>query len=159
MFFILSIAIILANKFVRLHVEVEELNTSLENKVELRTKELNLSMQEIQKIKTQQDGDYFLTSLLLSPLTANKNKSEFVKTEFYSKQKKSFLFKNKNYEIGGDISISSNIVLNEKQYTVFINGDAMGKSIQGAGGALVMGVVFNTVLTQSQIAAFKNKTP
>ncbi len=159
MFFILSIAVILANKFVRLHFEVEELNSSLEHKVDLRTKELNESMQEIQKIKTQQDGDYFLTSLLLSPLTANKNKSEYVKTEFYSKQKKTFHFKNKPYEIGGDISISANIILNEKAYTVFINGDAMGKSIQGAGGALVMGVVFNTVLSRSHIASFKSKTP
>jgi hypothetical protein len=158
-FFILSIAVILANKFVRLHAEVEELNTSLESKVELRTRELHESMQEIQKIKTQQDGDYFLTSLLLSPLTANKNKSEYVKTEFYSKQKKTFHFKNKTYEIGGDISISANIVLNDKKYTVFINGDAMGKSIQGAGGALVMGVVFNTVLSRSNIASFKTKTP
>ncbi len=158
-FFILSIAIILANKFVRLHNEVEELNTSLENKVEQRTQELSLSIQEIQKIKTQQDGDYFLTSLLLSPLTANKNNSEFVKTEFFSKQKKSFLFKNKTYEIGGDISISSNITLNGKNFTVFINGDAMGKSIQGAGGALVMGVVFNTVLSRSNISSFKLKTP
>ena len=159
MFFILSIAAILANKFVRLHLEVEELNTSLENKVEVRTKELNQTMEEIKKIKTQQDGDYFLTSLLLSPLTANKNNSEYVKTEFYSKQKKTFYFKNKTYEIGGDISISANIVLSDKQYTVFINGDAMGKSIQGAGGALVMGVVFNTVLSRSQIASFRNKTP
>ena len=158
-FFILSIAIILANKFVRLHNEVEELNTSLENKVEQRTKELNDSMKEIQQIKTQQDGDYFLTSLLLSPLTANKNTSEFVHTEFYSKQKKTFHFKNKIYEIGGDISITANILLNNKQYTVFINGDAMGKSIQGAGGALVMGVVFNTVLSRSQVASFKTKTP
>jgi tetratricopeptide (TPR) repeat protein len=70
-----------------------------------------------------------------------------------------FHFKNKTYEIGGDISISANIVLNEKAYTVFINGDAMGKSIQGAGGALVMGVVFNTVLSRSHIASFKSKTP
>ena len=158
-FFILSIATILANKFVRLHKEVEELNISLENKVEQRTKELNQSMKDIQQIKTQQDGDYFLTSLLLSPLIANKNKSEIVKTEFYSKQKKTFHFKNKTYEIGGDISISANITLNDKQFTVFINGDAMGKSIQGAGGALVMGVVFNTVLSRSQINSFKMKTP
>ncbi|HNL73980.1 MAG TPA: SpoIIE family protein phosphatase [Leptospiraceae bacterium] len=159
MFFVLSIAITLANKFVRLHSEVEELNTSLEQKVKDRTKELNESMEEIKQIKTQQDGDYFLTSLLLTPLTSNRNQSEYVKTQFFSKQKKSFHFKNKTYEIGGDISISANITLNDKLYTVFINGDAMGKSIQGAGGALVMGVVFNTVLSRSQVGSFKTKTP
>jgi hypothetical protein len=158
-FFIMSIALILAHKFVRLNHEVEELNFSLEKKVELRTQELNQSMSKIAEIKNQQDGDYFLTSLLLNPLTRNINKSDYVKTEFYSKQKKVFEFRNKKYEIGGDISIATNLNLNNRKYLVFVNGDAMGKSIQGAGGALVMGVVFNTILNRSHLATFKNRTP
>lgn len=158
-FFILSLATILANKFVRLNEEVEELNVTLEGKVEERTRELNQTLGEVQALKVQQDGDYFLTSLLLNPLTTNKNQSELVETAFYVKQKKSFEFKNKTHEIGGDICITSNIELSGKNYTVFANGDAMGKSIQGAGGALVMGVVFNAVLTRSKLKIQKNKTP
>lgn len=156
---ILSIATILANKFVRLNQEVEELNANLEKKVIERTEALNQSLEEVRKLKVQQDGDYFLTSLLLNPLITNKNKSSKIKVEFFTKQKKTFEFKGKKHEIGGDISISTNIELQGKKYTVFINGDAMGKSIQGAGGALVLGVVFNAVLTRSNAEINKNKSP
>ncbi|AYV57367.1 stage II sporulation protein E [Leptospira kmetyi] len=159
LFFILSIATILANKFVRLNEEVEELNEDLEKKVEQRTEELKLSLEQVNRLKIQQDADYFLTSLLINPLSSNKNTSEVVRTEFYTKQKKSFEFKNKTYEIGGDILISGNVELNGEKYVVFVNGDAMGKSIQGAGGALVMGTVFNTILTRSGIPAQRNKSP
>ncbi|WP_100748101.1 SpoIIE family protein phosphatase, partial [Leptospira ellisii] len=159
LFFILSIATILANKFVRLNEEVEELNEDLERKVEQRTEELKQSLEQVNRLKVQQDADYFLTSLLINPLSSNKNDSRIVRTEFYTKQKKSFEFKGKTYEIGGDILISGNIELRNKRYVVFVNGDAMGKSIQGAGGALVMGTVFNTILTRSGIAVQKNKSP
>ncbi|XDD52010.1 SpoIIE family protein phosphatase [Leptospira sp. WS92.C1] len=157
--FILSIATILANKFVRLNEEVEELNEDLEKKVEQRTEELKQSLEQVNRLKVQQDADYFLTSLLINPLSSNKNTSEIVKTEFYTKQKKSFEFKGKTYEIGGDILISGNVELSGKKYVVFVNGDAMGKSIQGAGGALVMGTVFNTILTRSGIGSQKEKSP
>ncbi|RHX93816.1 stage II sporulation protein E [Leptospira yasudae] len=159
LFFILSIATILANKFVRLNEEVEELNESLEKKVEQRTEELKLSLEQVNRLKVQQDADYFLTSLLINPLSSNRNTSDIIKTEFYTKQKKSFEFKNKTYEIGGDILISGNVELRGKKYVVFVNGDAMGKSIQGAGGALVMGTVFNTILTRSGIPTQKDKKP
>ncbi|MBL0263986.1 MAG: hypothetical protein IPQ05_08945, partial [Leptospiraceae bacterium] len=43
--FISSLAIILANKSVRLQEEVEELNENLEKKVALRTEELSLSLE------------------------------------------------------------------------------------------------------------------
>lgn len=159
LFFILSIATILANKFVRLNEEVEELNLGLEKKVEQRTEELRLSLEQVNRLKVQQDADYFLTSLLINPLSSNKNTSEVIKTEFYTKQKKSFEFKNRTYEIGGDILISGNVKLCGKKYVVFVNGDAMGKSIQGAGGALVLGTVFNTILTRSSISLYQNKQP
>lgn len=156
---ILSIATILANKFVRLNVQVEELNANLEKKVIQRTEELNTTLEQVKKLKVQQDGDYFLTSLLLNPLITNETKSNRFQIDFYTKQKKDFEFKGKKHEIGGDISISSNLELKGKKYIVFINGDAMGKSMQGAGGALVLGVVFNAVLTRSGAESNKNKHP
>jgi len=149
--FIMGIAVVLANRFLRVHREVEELNATLEKKVEERTKELAESLDKVQKLKTQQDGDYFLTSLLIKPLMRNEAKSEKVKVEFYIKQKKSFEFKNKKYEIGGDICIANDIYIRDKKYIAFVNGDAMGKSIQGAGGALVLGVVFRSVITRTQM--------
>lgn len=156
---ILSIATILANRFVRLNSQVEELNENLEQKVIKRTEQLNQTLEEVQNLKIQQDGDYFLTSLLLNPLSTNSNESEFVDVQFFTKQKKTFVFKDKIHEIGGDISISSSIFLKGKKFTVLINGDAMGKSIQGAGGALVLGVVFNAVLARSNADQNKNKHP
>jgi|JI8StandDraft_1071087.scaffolds.fasta_scaffold01226_10 hypothetical protein len=150
--FIVSLAIVLANSFVRLNEEVEDLNKNLEDKVKSRTDELNNTLKQVNNLKDQQDGDYFLTSLLINPLARNENKSKSVKTEFYTKQKKRFSFKGKENEIGGDICISTELTIQGKKYIVFINGDAMGKSIQGAGGALVLGVVFHAVISRTKLS-------
>ena len=66
-------------------------------------------MHEVNTLKIQQDGDYFLTSLLSRPLFVNLNKSNVVLTEFYISQKKKFEFRNKKSELGGDICITDTI--------------------------------------------------
>lgn len=144
--------------------ELQEYAEHLEENVEERTKEVQEKMREVQQLKIQQDGDYFLTSLLAKPLFYNANKSPQVHTNFLIKQKKYFEFRNKQGDLGGDICLTGNLRLgtpdNYKQYTMAINGDAMGKSMQGAGGSLVMGVVMNSIMARS--AANKrvlNKTP
>lgn len=157
--FNVSLALVLANSFVKVHEEVENLNKNLESKVEERTVELNQSLKQVQSLKEQQDGDYFLTSLLINPLAKNENKSQTVITEFYTKQKKVFEFRGSANEIGGDICIADQIQLNAKPYVVFINGDAMGKSIQGAGGALVLGVVFHAVVARTKANSNSNMEP
>ncbi|MGV3666891.1 MAG: SpoIIE family protein phosphatase [Leptospira bouyouniensis] len=151
LFFVLGIAVVLANRFLRVHRQVEELNLSLERKVEERTNELQNTLTKVQELKVQQDGDYFLTSLLLDPLSQTKVESTQVLLQSYVKQKKEFEFRGKKREIGGDIIISDSITLNGKTYLVFVNGDAMGKSIQGAGGALVLGVVFLSFIKRTQM--------
>ncbi|MCB1157170.1 MAG: SpoIIE family protein phosphatase, partial [Leptospiraceae bacterium] len=149
--FIVGIAVVLANRFLNLYETVEDLNENLERKVEKRTRELQHSFEEIKNLKEKQDGDYFLTTLLFKPLMSNVNKKANLKIEFLLKQKKQFQFKGKEHEIGGDICISDSIYLEEKEYAVFINGDAMGKSIQGAGGAIVLGVVFKSILSRTRL--------
>ncbi|HRG76813.1 MAG TPA: SpoIIE family protein phosphatase, partial [Leptospiraceae bacterium] len=56
-------------------------------------------------------------------------------------------------DLGGDICITGNLKLgkpdNYNVYTMAMNGDAMGKSMQGAGGSLVMGVVINAIMSRS----------
>lgn len=150
-FFVMGIAFILANRFLRIHNEVEELNEDLELKVEERTEELKASLDEVQALKVQQDGDYFLTSLLINPLTRNSvgNSIQDYDIQFYSKQKKTFEFRGRKMEIGGDINIVDRLNLRGREFIVFVNGDAMGKSIQGAGGALVLGVIFHSVVTRT----------
>jgi hypothetical protein len=149
--FVIGIAFVLANRFLRVHNEVEELNANLELKVEERTRELQKTLTQVQTLKLQQDGDYFLTTLLIKPLMVNEAISNHIKIDFFIKQKKTFEFKNKTYDIGGDMCIANNIKLRGKNYCVFINGDAMGKSIQGAGGALVLGVVFRSIIERTKI--------
>ena len=159
MAFMLMLAIILANRFVRLSQEIEELNRDLEHKVVERTNELQITLNDVKALKVQQDGDYYLTSLLLSPLQKLTIPSDRVRIQTFTKQKKQFEFKTKKYEIGGDIIILDTIRLRNIPYVIFLNGDAMGKSIQGAGGALVMGVIFHTILSRSKLTSTQNKFP
>lgn len=152
--FVLGITAIMANRFMRVTNEVEELNKNLEKKVEERTLELQESLKKVQNLKEKQDGDYFLTSLLIKPLSGNfirkidQNKS--IQIDILVKQKKSFTFRKKEYEIGGDICIADRLNINNKTYTAFLNADAMGKSIQGAGGVIVLGTVFKSVIERSR---------
>ncbi|EQA37225.1 SpoIIE-like protein phosphatase domain protein [Leptospira inadai serovar Lyme str. 10] len=108
-------------------------------------------MDLISNLKSQQDGDYFLTSLVLQPLSLNLAKSESIHIEFYTSQKKKFVFKTWKQEIGGDICVSNVITLKGKTYVVFVNADAMGKSLQGAGGAIVFGAVFHAMVQRTKM--------
>ena len=150
--FILGIVWVLANRFVRAHNQFEELNINLEAKVVDRTKQLQNTLNEVEKLKVQQDGDYFLTSLLIEPLGGNFAESKIVNVEFVIEQKKKFHFKRWDVEIGGDLCADYSINLRGKDYTVFMNGDAMGKSIQGAGGAIVLGTVFKSIISRTELS-------
>ncbi|RHX92535.1 histidine kinase [Leptospira stimsonii] len=158
--FELGIVFILANRFLRVHNEVEELNRDLDQKVKERTGQLQDTLSQIQELKVQQDGDYFLTSLLLDPLNRHHVRNDYLILEGYSRQKKHFEFKQWKKEIGGDIIIADEMILKDRKYLVFVNGDAMGKSIQGAGGALVLGVVFRSFLSRTKsVSSYKSKPP
>ncbi|MCB1323043.1 MAG: SpoIIE family protein phosphatase, partial [Leptospiraceae bacterium] len=132
--------------------KLKEYAETLEEKVRDRTAELKKSLDEVQRLKQQQDGDYFLTSLLIKPLGSNLVKSPYVHVDFLVKQKKSFEFRNRHEEIGGDLCMANQITLQGRRYAVFLNADAMGKSMQGAGGALVLGSVFESMITRTQLA-------
>ncbi|MFO1471828.1 MAG: SpoIIE family protein phosphatase [Turneriella sp.] len=144
--FVLGIAVMLANRFLSVHNQVEELNANLEIKVEERTRELQASLVRVQDLKKQQDADYFLTAQLLKPLAANASHSKNLQVEYLIKQKKTFEFRKWKSEIGGDINMAASISLKDRPYLVFVNADAMGKSMQGAGGALVLGAVFQSTI-------------
>lgn len=147
MLFIITMALLLANRFVRLHDESEDLNANLEKKIEERTAELRATVLEAEAIKSQQDGDYFLTSLLIQPLSGVFAEGGPVHAEVLTRQKKTFQFRHWKADLGGDLSIVDRIHLGGRPFTVFINADAMGKSMQGAGGSLVLGTVFQSMLS------------
>ena len=135
--------------------EIKQINESLELKVEEQTREIRESLNQITKLKEFQDGDYFLTSLILNPMIGNKNISEKILTEFIVKQKKQFHFRKSSGQIGGDFCITETISFRspEDKYVFFLNADAMGKSMQGASGAIVLGTAILNIFWQA-----KNKT-
>jgi|JI10StandDraft_1071094.scaffolds.fasta_scaffold02559_2 hypothetical protein len=148
-FYILGIATILAKKFTDLHDQTEELNATLEERVEDRTKKLEESFNKINELKNQQDADYYLTKLLIESLANNNAIQDKVKVDFFIKQKKEFQFQERVNEIGGDICKTESIFLSNRKMTVFLNADAMGKSMQGAGGILVLGAVFKSIIERT----------
>lgn len=130
--------------------------TVLEEKEQVITasKQLKKSLDLVNELKTQQDGDYYLTSLLLNPLGVNAvDEGLNVEVDFFTKQKKSFEFKNQKKNIGGDISIAHTLNFSNGPVTVVLNADAMGKSMQGAGGALVLGAVFQSIIERTRIVS------
>ncbi|HRP69635.1 MAG TPA: PP2C family protein-serine/threonine phosphatase, partial [Turneriella sp.] len=105
------------------------------------------------ELKTQQDGDYFLTSLLIEPLSANRVESNYTKVQFFVKEKKEFSFRRWSRDIGGDMCIAHTVELRGRKFTIALNADAMGKSMQGAGGALVLGSVFASIIERTRSAS------
>ncbi len=138
------VLLLLANVVVNLVVY------NIYNKLNETNIEVNNKYEEIKQLKFQQDGDYYLTSLLIEPIFETIEYNDKILIETYISQYKKFSFRNENREIGGDIVLHDNITLGDQEYTVFINADAMGKSIQGAGGALVFGVVLKTLLSRTK---------
>jgi hypothetical protein len=158
--FILSLAFILSNRFVRVHLEVEDLNLNLEKKVIHRTEELQTALTKVNELKLSQDGDYFLTYLLLEPLCVKAVTNPNIKVEFLISQKKKFVFNKNNHEIGGDTCIAHTVSLRQRPVTIFLNADAMGKSMQGAGGVLVLNSIFESIVKRTMmVGSFAEQSP
>jgi methyl-accepting chemotaxis protein len=136
-----------------MYESIKTLNENLEQIVEIRTLELKNTLEEVQKLKQQQDGDYYLTSLLIEPFLQKKledsNINERFDYDFILKQKKDFNFKGKYKQIGGDFCSFRKIYLKNKPFLFFINADAMGKSIQGAGGVLILTSILQSALERN----------
>ncbi len=125
----------------------QDLMRTIEKLNNLQT-EFEVSLDEIKKLKRNQDGDYFLTTLLMKPLMNEWNQSKNVTTDCVLIQKKAFLFKERFQHLGGDFNMTGQLNFSGSHYVMFFNGDGMGKSMQGAGGALVMGTVLNSLLSR-----------
>ncbi|MCB1315903.1 MAG: SpoIIE family protein phosphatase, partial [Leptospiraceae bacterium] len=139
--------------------KLQSYSTDLEQQVSERTADLNSSLNEVRSLKRQQDGDYYLTSLLIRPLNTYAQGSEKVHVHSLLRQYKKFQFRDRESDLGGDVCIAQEITLCEKKYTVFLNGDAMGKSMQGAGGALVLGSVFTAIIERARIGEVRRQSP
>jgi len=149
----------LARSFNQMTEQIQDFTQNLEQKVATRTEELNRALGEVTALKQQQDGDYFLTSLLVDPLKQNRNDMPGVDVNFYINQKKKFQFKKWKSEIGGDICVADSLTIGSSCYSLFVNADAMGKSIQGAGGALVLGALLQAIIVRSKAKKNSSQFP
>lgn len=132
--------------------ELRDYADKLEDKVQERTRELEETLKSVRELKHQQDGDYFLTSLLIKPLGTNTVPEGPVSVDFILKQKKAFEFKHWKERIGGDLCGAHRIYLQKRPFTFFFNVDAMGKSMQGASGALVLGSVMESIIERTKMS-------
>ncbi len=67
-----------------------------------------------------------------------------------------FRFRNRSGELGGDLCVTGNLRLAGRPDVMFFNADAMGKSMQGAGGALVAGTVINSIMQRTGLPEAKS---
>lgn len=141
--------------------ELENHAGLLERRVEERTRELEQSLREVRDLKEAQDADYFLTALLIKPLSTNSvPPGGAAHVDFVVQQKKRFRFRRWDSQIGGDFCTAYRLRLKDRSYVFVVNADAMGKSIQGAGGALVLGAVLESIVDRTQFSeTYQNFLP
>ncbi len=113
---------------------------------------LSGSLEEIRALKQAQDGDYFLTARLVNPFMQHSGDGldPKVRADFLVRQKKRFAFKKWKGEIGGDYCKLDTVTLGDRRFVFFVNADAMGKSLQGAGGVLVLASAFSALLERAR---------
>ncbi|MCE9597941.1 MAG: AAA family ATPase [Spirochaetia bacterium] len=131
-------------------LENSNLYANLESRVLERTRELEKSLGQVHELKMSQDMDYYLTSLLLQPLSGIRASDSRLSPQYFVSQKKKFHYMRWDEQLGGDICIARSIRLRGQNYLALTNADAMGKSMQGAGGALVFGAVFESIIASTQ---------
>lgn len=133
---------------------------SLEEQIRNRTRSLEESLSQVERLKQQQDVDYYLISILLRPLLQNETQAERFDISFLIRQKKRFRFKRWMVEIGGDLCFGADLTLRGRRYSILVNGDGMGKSLQGSGGALVLGSVLKALVERTRLnSVLQDVTP
>ncbi|PKA14746.1 SpoIIE family protein phosphatase [Leptospira haakeii] len=156
--FILFCSFRVSGRFVEMKNRLESWNEDLQEEVTLKTKELSESLMNVRSLKENQDGDYFLMSILQSSFqNSSRNFGDF-EIETMVSQFKKFEFKSKPGEIGGDIICLEEILIGERKFLAILNVDAMGKSLQGATGALLSSSMFKSHIDSSASGFYTPET-
>ncbi len=130
---------------------IHDTNESLAALIAERTQDLGEALNRVSRLEEMQQSDYLLMSQLLNPLSASNLAIGKLKADFFAEQKKHYSFKGQSGEIGGDYTLFAPLKFRDSraQWLFFFNGDAMGKSSQGAAGALVCGVTLQSILART----------
>lgn len=140
--------------------EINTIRNYLTELVDEKTRTLSEAYNELKQLKSRQDGDYYLTSNLIESLTEIRPESETVVIDSLVKQFKVFEFMGHSKEIGGDMNAGYALRLQGEKYTLVLNADAMGKSLQGAGGVLVLGSALRSLIERTHITeGLRNLSP
>ncbi|MBN8222184.1 MAG: serine/threonine-protein phosphatase [Spirochaetes bacterium] len=140
--------------------EINTIRNYLTELVDEKTKTISEAYNELKQLKSRQDGDYYLTSNLIESLTEIRPESETVIVDSLIKQFKIFEFMGHSKEIGGDMNAGYSLRLQGEKYTLVVNADAMGKSLQGAGGVLVLGSALRSLIERTNITeGLRNLSP
>lgn len=140
--------------------EINTIRNYLTELVDEKTKTISEAYNELKQLKSRQDGDYYLTSNLIESLTEIRPESETVVIDSLIKQFKIFEFMGHSKEIGGDMNAGYSLRLQGEKYTLVVNADAMGKSLQGAGGVLVLGSALRSLIERTNITeGLRNLSP
>jgi hypothetical protein len=147
--FIMHISLI--ERYVLITKRWKLISGDLENVVISRTNKLNESLLNIIKVKTSQEADYFLFYQILNSIFSEFN-NKIKNIEIYEKPYHIFEYRGEKKLIGGDICVTDQVFIGGKEFLFLINGDAMGKSLQGAIGALAIGIVVKSYLKENKIS-------
>ncbi len=128
------------------HQRLQTYVHSLEDLVDQRTAELRRSLEEVSRLKEQQDGDYLLISRVLEPMARGTVDTERIYVDSFIRQHKRFEFRGFEGELGGDLCMAEELHFNGEACVTWMNADAMGKSVQGASGAVVLATAFRAFL-------------
>ncbi|TGM98811.1 SpoIIE family protein phosphatase [Leptospira dzoumogneensis] len=156
--FILFCSFRISGRFVEMKNELKVWNEKLQEDITLKTKELRESLTNVRNLKDKQDGDYFLMSILQSCFQNKVNDFGDFKIEALVSQFKTFEFKSKLGEIGGDLVCIEEIRIGDRKFLAILNADAMGKSLQGATGALLASSMFKSHIDSSHSGFYTPET-
>lgn len=127
---------------------LSEANASLESRVRRRTDWLRGSLKSVNRLRNQQESDYYLTARIMEPTRFRGLRRGRVSVSGFIEQKKKYQYKQWSGDLGGDVCMAHALDFESGTWVCFMNGDAMGKSMQGAGGAIVLATSFQTILNR-----------
>ena len=138
--------------------QLQEYNKSLEGRVRRRTEWLRNSLKDVNRLRKRQESDYFLTARIMEPTRFRDLQHGRVNVTGYIEQKKKYSFNDWTGDIGGDVCMAHPLHFESGVWVFFMNGDAMGKSLQGAGGAIVLATSMQTIVNRHR-RAFSETSP
>lgn len=126
----------------------EDTNRRLRDMVRRRTAWLRNSLRKVNHLRERQESDYYLTARIMEPIRFRGLHFGRVNITGYVEQQKKYRYQQWSGDVGGDVCMASLLRFGNDAWLTFVNADAMGKSLQGAGGAIVLATSFQAIVNR-----------